>query len=584
MQVQQQGRRLLGMVEDLLEVARAESGRLVPVPEPVAVGPSTTRVLAPLLEAAQRGGLSVHQRCEVEAPCLLDLRLWENIVVNLVTNAVKYTLAGAVDVELVRDGVDLVLTVRDTGIGIAAAEQPLVFQRFHRVRTDRGRTIEGAGVGLAIVADAVHALHGSVDLVSAPDEGTTVTVRLPGVVRDDLGVGVDADPVAVRLASVEARGRALVGVPDGTSESGIDVSLATEGAGTRLLVVDDNPAMRAHVVECLRDLGSVLVAADGLQALEVLQRHRVDLVVSDVMMPRLDGEGLLARIRGNPAWSDLPVVLLSARAETGAAVSGLDRGADDYVAKPFAREELVARVRAHLELARLRRETQRTRDRDSLLAGLSHDMQTPLAVILGGLGLLERAASAPADLDVLRRVRRGGEDLRGLVCELLDTSALSLGHEIRVRPDRVDLAVLVADVLRGGCPEVEVDVEPGCMVLADPLRLRRILTNLLDNAARAGARRVRVEAHRPLEEGACVEVLVVDDGAGMTGEVVARLFEAWESGDPGGPGRGLGLFVSRASARSMGGDLLLRATGPGGSTFALTVPRSAATTTWSGTP
>lgn len=585
--LQHQGRRLLGMVEDLLEVARAESGRLVPRPEPVAPGPFTARLVAPLLDAAERAGLAVDQRWQVEAACLLDRRLWENIVVNLVANAVKYTPVGLVAVSLAVEDRDLVLTVRDSGIGIPAEEQPLVFQRFHRVRTAEGRTIEGAGVGLAIVADAVHALGGTVDLVSTPGLGTTVTVRLPGIVLDDPSVRADAPstgppadaptdaPTEDRLVSVAARAEALVPGPGPGVETGPwsspDRAAGADPAAPVLLVVDDNPGMRAYLAECLEGLGRVVVAKDGLEALELLARWPVGLVVSDVMMPRMDGEELLRRIRQHPDWSDLPVVLLSARAETAAAVSGLAHGADDYLAKPFSRDELLARARAHLELTALRRETQRRRDRDTVLAGVSHDMQTPLAVILGGLGLVDASALAPADADVLRRVRRSGEDLRGLVCEMLDRYALSWGEEVRIRAEPVDLHPLVVDALRAGGPQVHVDVPPGCTVLADALRLRRILVNLLENCARAGARTVRVSARARSGRPEVVELQVVDDGPGIQPAVAEQLFDPWESGAEDGRTRGLGLFVSRASARGMGGDLVLGSTGPRGTTFVLTL-------------
>lgn len=579
--LQHQGRRLLGMVEDLLEVARAESGRLVPRPEPVAAGPFTARLVSPLLEAAERAGLAVEQRWQLGAACLLDRRLWENIVVNLVANAVKYTPAGLVAVSLVGEARDLVLTVRDSGIGIPVEEQPLVFQRFHRVRTDEGRTIEGAGVGLAIVADAVHALGGSVDLVSTPGRGTTVTVRLPGIVLDDPGPRPAGTPTLLpteaptedRLASVAARAEALV--PGPGAETGpwtsSDRAVADDPGAPVLLVVDDNPGMRAYLAECLEGLGTVVVAKDGLEALDLLARWPVGLVVSDVMMPRMDGEELLCRIRQHPEWSDLPVVLLSARAETAAAVSGLGHGADDYLAKPFSRDELLARARAHLELTALRRETQRRRDRDTVLAGVSHDMQTPLAVIVGGLGLVDASALAPADADVLRRVRRSGEDLRGLVCEMLDRYALSWGEEVRIRAEPVDLRPLVLDALRAGGPQVHVEVPPGCTVLADGLRLRRVLVNLLENCARAGARTVQVSVRPRPGQPEVLEVRVVDDGPGILPAVAERLFDPWESSAEDGGTRGLGLFVSRASARGMGGDLVLGSTGPRGTTFVLTL-------------
>ena len=200
-QLNGQCQRLLGMVEDLLEISRSESGRLVAHPEAVDVDGLTAQLIEPLLEAGERAGLRMSRTFRGAGTCLLDVRLWENVVLNLVSNAVKYTLEGSVHVDLAMDD-QLVLTVRDTGIGIPEAQQSLVFQRFHRVRAGEGRSIEGAGVGLAIVADAVAELGGEVSLESAPGVGTTVTVRLP--VREAEAAPATA-PTALRLAGEGAR-------------------------------------------------------------------------------------------------------------------------------------------------------------------------------------------------------------------------------------------------------------------------------------------------------------------------------------------------------------------------------------------
>ena len=491
--------------------------------------------------------------------CLLDVRLWENVVLNLVSNAVKYTLEGSVHVDLAMDD-QLVLTVRDTGIGIPEAQQSLVFQRFHRVRAGEGRSIEGAGVGLAIVADAVAELGGEVSLESAPGVGTTVTVRLPVREAEDATAPATA-PTALRLAGVRAKALDLVPV----GEPGPERRPAAGPAGPTLLVVDDNTAMRQHVASALGEVGRVLVAADGVEALEVLARGDVDLVVSDVMMPRLDGEGLVAAIRESPDRPDVPVILLSARAGSEAAISGLGRGADDYVAKPFSREELVARVRAHLELSSLRRERQRRRDRETMLAGVSHDMQTPLATIANALELLTSLGIPDLPPEITGTMTRSVASLRGLVAEFLDWSALSTGARVRVHLEDLEVPSLVADVAWPRGLELTTQVGAGARVRADALRVRRILANLATNAVRAGATRLWVGTDRDTDG---LHVRVRDDGPGIPPEVLARLFQPWTTSQDT-RGSGLGLYVSRESARAMGGDLTLVDTSSAGTTFDL---------------
>lgn len=568
--LQQQGRRLLGLVDDLLEVARSESGRLAPRPEPVDVGRLSQDVASPLLEAARYAGLDVREQWPSGVVCLMDRGLWENVVANLVGNALKYTLTGSLEVELRAEGPDLVLVVRDTGVGIDLEDQPRVFERFRRARTGEGRTFEGAGVGLAIVSDSVAALGGSVRLTSAPGVGTEVVVRVPDVRVSDVPV-VDSAPSAKRITAVLAQAELLVPRAGSTASVEVpsDVGLTSGGARPLLLVVDDNAAMREYVAQCLSDVGSVVVAADGLQALEALERWPIDLVVSDVMMPRLDGESLLVRIREHPASADLPVQLLSARAESTAVVDGLARGADDYVAKPFSREELVARVRAHLELAELRREAQRRRDRDVLLAGVSHELQTPLARILSGVSVLGQRDLAEDVRAVVEVVRTSSEDLRMLVAELLDRGDLVTGEPLRPRLQEVDLVPLLEAWCAASTLDVTVAASSSCYALVDPFRTRRILAVLLDRAAASGARAVRVSAST---ESGQVHVRVCDDGRVITHEEAERLFSPGDGGRSA-PGRNGPLFVSRRSALAMGGDLVLtEPSTAAGNAFDLTVP------------
>lgn len=543
--VHRQALRLLGMVEDLLEVSRSESGQVPLNPVPVDLVDYTSRLVAPLAEAARRAGLDFVEDYRGSGGALVDTRRWDNIVLNLVGNAVKYTLHGRVEVRLELSE-ELLLSVRDTGIGIPSEQHTAVFERFHRVRTEAGRTIEGAGVGLAIVADAVAATRGTLALESEVGVGTTITVRMPWTRAD---ADTDVRPSPQQMAVTEARSAELVSAPS----PGQTVPGTGDGEGPLILVVDDHPAMREYVASCLACVGRTLLAKDGQDALQLLQRHRVDLVVSDVMMPHLDGSGLLEAIRTSTQWADLPVILLSARAGSSEVVEGMLGGADDYIPKPFSRDELVARVEAHLELVRLRRETQRRRDRESMLAGVSHDMQTPVARLASSLELLGSLDLPREAGQVTRLMSRSVHELRRLVTEFLDWSALALGQSLAPRLEPVD----PAELLRGLPVDQQVAVTvvgaQDLVVLAEADRLRRILQNLVENAARCGASSVRVL----LEARAGAGILrVEDDGPGVAREMRDELFEPWKTSHIG-VGTGLGLFVSRESARAMGGDLRL---------------------------
>ena len=369
------GLRLLRMVNTLLDVARIEAGRVNARFRPTDLAAYTAELASNFRSACERAGLTLAVNCPpLSQPVYVDAEMWERVVLNLVSNAFKYTLHGGIRISVAPagGGAAAELVVEDSGVGIPEAEIPRIFERFHRIEGQAGRTLEGTGIGLALVHELVRLHGGAITVQSRINAGTVVRVTLP------FGRGhLPADQVS------EARGRvapegvvtaafieealrwlpqdAEPAVAQAASETqaaseawSAGASLAADGNRPLVLLADDNADMRDYVSRLLSAEYTVQAVADGAAALRAVQMARPDLVLSDVMMPRLDGFGLLAAIRGNPALSDLPVILLSARAGDEARVEGLDAGADDYLVKPFSALELLARVRTNLALARLR--------------------------------------------------------------------------------------------------------------------------------------------------------------------------------------------------------------------------------------
>ena len=332
------GERLQRLVNDLLEVASIEAGRARPVRVEVDVAGFTAELAGIFRAAVERAGLELVVDCPpLRRPTFLDPRMWEKVVVNLLANAVKYTFVGRIEVRLEERPDGFALTVADTGVGMPAEELPQLFQRFHRVSGSAARTREGSGIGLALVHDLV-ALHGgTVTVASEPGVGSRFTVTVPSGAPDE------ATPSSAR-PSAAARGEAEGWEQDGTRPAG-----AAEAPAGDVLVVDDNADMRAYLTRLLSPAWSVRTTADGVEALEAVAQHRPDVVVTDVMMPRMDGFELLRALRGDPATGAVPVLMLTARAGQEASVEGLEAGADDYLAKPFTAAELLARVRAVAE-------------------------------------------------------------------------------------------------------------------------------------------------------------------------------------------------------------------------------------------
>ncbi|MGJ7441300.1 SpoIIE family protein phosphatase [Aquipuribacter sp. MA13-6] len=411
--VRRNGARLLRLVDTLLDFSRVESGTAQARFEAVDLGLVTAELAHSFRHAVERVGLSFDVDCPpLPRPVLIDREMWARIVLNLLSNALKFTFSGGVAVRLVAGDDGPVLTVTDTGAGISAADQVRLFDRFVRVADARSRSFEGSGIGLALVADLT-ALHGGrVELDSAPGRGSTFTVTLPWGAGQEQGHGTppEVDGTAPAEGSsvrgfLDEAARWLVGTeaprgPEPAATADADPDRPT------VLVVDDNADMRDYVGRLLASEHDVLLAADGRAGLELARAEVPDLVLSDVMMPELDGFGLLAALRSDPRTMHVPVVLVSARSGEDATVLGLDSGADDYLAKPFSSRELLARVRANLELERVRRtrreleRMQRLLDQAQRLARVgSWELDLASGSVSGSTEFLRQIGLDPAGLD-----------------------------------------------------------------------------------------------------------------------------------------------------------------------------------------
>ncbi|MDQ7249127.1 response regulator [Dongia sedimenti] len=362
--------RLLKLVNSLLDFARIEAGRVDAHYEPVDLAALTAELASNFESATERAGLALTIDCRtLPLPVHVDRDMWEKIVLNLISNAFKFTFDGEIAVALrpTPDGNAAELTVRDTGVGVPETELPRLFERFHRVEGQQSRSFEGSGIGLALVQELVKLHGGSIRAESEVGKGTVFAVTIPfGAVhlsRERIGAAQQRRAPSLRAdAYVEEALRWLPASSDRSaepapSERADDVALLPFGAHAepaRILVADDNADMRAYIARLLGGRWEVETVADGAAALDAIRRARPDLVLTDVMMPRLDGFGLLRALRDDPLLRDLPVIVLSARAGEEARVEGLDSGADDYLTKPFAARELIARVNANLALARVR--------------------------------------------------------------------------------------------------------------------------------------------------------------------------------------------------------------------------------------
>ena len=362
--------RLLKLVNGLLDFVRIEAGRLRATYESTDLSLLTAQLASVFRSAVERTGLRFVVDCPpMQEPVYVDREMWEKIVLNLLSNSLKSTFEGEIRVTMRSTSGQALLSVIDTGTGISEIDLPHLFERFRRIDSVRRRSHEGSGIGLALVRELVEMHGGAITVESALGAGSNFTVSLPFGNRHLSNGRVISDgvnPVALQGSAVAYVQEALGWLPGQNRLSG-EVTAAGDGPqGSAaddpvehkpvILVVDDNADMREYVLALLGWRFNVITAENGMQALKKVAQIRPDLVLTDVMMPEMDGLALLSALRRNPVTQAIPVIMLSARAGEEARIEGIDAGVDDYLSKPFSARELVARVESQLKLANLRKD------------------------------------------------------------------------------------------------------------------------------------------------------------------------------------------------------------------------------------
>jgi signal transduction histidine kinase len=399
--------RLHKLVNTLLDFSRIEAGRMQARFSPVRMSELTRDLVSAFQSSIDHAGLALRiDVTEPPQPAYVDREMWEKIVLNLVSNAFKHTFDGEIAVALTsRDG-RAILTVSDTGVGIPESELGHIFERFHRVSSARSRTHEGSGIGLSLVQELVRMHGGSISARSTVGAGTTFEVSIPlgcahlppEHVRHEAASPLSTEEHRV-IAPFVREAKSWSGEHDGVAPAESDLSSESSVlTGADILVVDDNADMRRYISRLLVSAGAtVRDASDGTQALQMLGESKPNVILSDAMMPGLDGMGLLSALRADERLRSTPFILLSARAGEESRIGGLTAGADDYLVKPFTAKELIARVASQLRLARAHEAERRALTAaDEARREISRVFeQAPVAIcVLEGQELLYTSANA----------------------------------------------------------------------------------------------------------------------------------------------------------------------------------------------
>jgi PAS domain S-box-containing protein len=399
--IQRNALRLQRLVNTLLDFAPIDAGRAHASFEPTDLAAFTVDLASFFDSAARAAELDFVVDCPPLAePIWIDRDMWEKIVSNLLSNALKFTLVGRIRVGLRLDGDDVLLQVEDTGTGIPEAELPRLFERFHRVGGTRARNQAGSGIGLPLVHELVRMHGGSIRVRTTEGVGSLFTVVIP---RGHAHLPVDqVATTATTTTTAKPRFLGAALIPERPEPPRADVTPPATSTRPRIVLADDNADMRSYLTRMLGSRYDVEALADGALALDAIRRQAPDIVITDVMMPVMSGFELLAALRKDPRTSALPILMLSARAGEEARVEGIEAGADDYLVKPFSARELLARVNTQLTLAQLRQQAERVAGLEEEQAWLTAAFdRTPIPLLLidpdtGRVTLANRAADIMA--------------------------------------------------------------------------------------------------------------------------------------------------------------------------------------------
>ncbi len=615
---------LLGRVNDLLDVAKLEAGKMAPVYAEADLAALVRVTSAHFETAMQSKGIAFLVEAPERLAAQIDNEKVQRVVMNLLSNALKFVPAGGwVKCSVEAQGPRARLSVADSGSGVRPALREAIFERFRQGDGGPSRAVGGTGLGLAIAKDFVELHGGTIRATDTAGGGATFVVELPLYAPAGASVG----PPRGGDRSGELALRALFEAPPTPAPAAPLPSASPPDLGgrARVLVVEDNPDMRDFLDSCLRERFEVVLAADGREGLEKASSLRPDLVVTDLMMPRLTGDQLIAEMRQRPALASVPVLLLSAKGDEALRAKLLEEGCQDYLTKPFSQRELLARVdnwttvkrardalarelasrsgdlltltdelvarkrelEAALEAARVAKERAEyaSRGKSDFLNLVSHELNTPLAAMSMGLDLLRRQGVRAESEPTFQRLVNAARRLNQLIDSLLEFVRTE-GRGLTIAPEPLDLARLAAEVedeldplarAKGLSLRVRLPLDPPPFV-SDPRLVRLVVSNLLSNGIKY-TERGSVELDVGFEGGTLL-LAVTDTGPGIAPADQGKVFEPFEQLEApsrkGTRGLGLGLSLARAIVEALGGELGLRSEAGQGSTFLVRLPPAGA--------
>ncbi|MEZ5942202.1 MAG: ATP-binding protein [Planctomycetaceae bacterium] len=626
-------RRLLMQINQLLDFSQVESGAVQLRMERIDISQFVETLAEMARPFAEHRGIDLKLNVPQESFYIAaDAEKLDSVIRNLLSNAIKFTPPGGV-VSLIAHEFDLPggsgirVEVRDTGPGIKTADQQKLFRRFSQLDGSTSREFAGTGLGLALVKEIVELHGGAVGVDSRPGEGANFFVELPLGPLDE----IHSAEWAPDSALLQGGGFAEFEHVTAFEASYNDYQPDEQDDRPVILVVDDNAEVRAMFRRILNDKYQVAEAVDGEHGCSVARLVQPDVIVSDVMMPKMNGHEFCQAMKSDPLTVAIPFILVTARAHVEMRVEGLDAGADDYLPKPFEEEELHARIRSLLRIRQMHADLARQNDQlkialeerermqaqlvqseklasmGQLVAGLAHEVNNAINPVCSGTMILKKRLEA-----VRAKCAERGNDMDTETEILLKT--LKLTETISQSAQRT--AQIVEDMKQFAHPGseqlAELDLRKMLQTVTSLLRLQyrhvfvvdadnlterphhrvtitlhfghtstaygpytkidQVFLNIIGNAIQAVGERGQIDIFTEEQVDGWL-VRICDDGPGIPPAIRSKIFDPFFTTKPPGQGTGLGLSICHGLVTGIGGNLTCRSEDSGGTEFAIRIPR-----------
>lgn len=613
------GLRLLKLINDLLDLVRLDSGHIAVRREAVPLSQFFGGVVNSTRKLAEDRRIQLRLVLDDQmGRAMLDPDKLEKVLFNLIINAIKFTASGGtITCHAERRGDEMVIEVSDSGVGIRSDDLPHIFDRFWQADTSSQRKHQGTGIGLALVKELVEAQGGHVTVASEVDKGTTFTIILPWI--EPPRTDPHAQPVAVLppagpvepqdawLVSLYRRAELFPGIAP-LKESLRPDTMSSTDPRPRVLIADDEPDMLRFLRSQLSGQFQVFEAVDGQQAIEKAAQFLPDIILSDMMMPEKDGLDVCREVRARFPTRNIPIVLLTARADDETKLAALTAGASDFLSKPFSTTELRVRLKNLVDAQRLQKELawqnqklqstlEQLKETESQLvqsekmaslgrmsAGIIHEINNPLNYAKTGIFTLQKMGRSmpPGEIadfeDILHDIGDGLTRVAGIVTDLR-----AFTHPHGGAMEDVDVRAVADGALRflaAETKDVTVDngIPPGFRVRANRNKLIQVFVNLLQNAVDAlGEKRFSDGETARIVLGAeatdtARTVTFHDNGPGMDTDILGKIFDPFFTTKEVGKGTGLGLSICYRIINEAGGRIEARSEPGKWTEFALEFP------------